>query len=103
MARPAVVELKTSPMAATPHPLQQHLPVQSVTVGDFEITLLSDGNYYLDGGGLFGVVPKPLWEKRMGADAQNRVAIAMNSLVVRGGKHTVLIETGAGDKLSDKQ
>ncbi len=87
----------------TPHPLEQYLPVQSTTLGDFEITLLSDGNYYLDGGGLFGVVPKPLWEKRMPADAQNRIAVGMNCLLLRDGKHTVLIEAGAGNKLTDKQ
>ena len=86
-----------------PHSLDQSLPVQSTTVGDFEITLLSDGNYYLDGGALFGVVPKPLWERRMPADPQNRIAVAMNCLLVRGGKQTVLIEAGAGNKLSDKQ
>ena len=79
------------------------MPVQRTTVGDFELTVLSDGNYYLDGGALFGVVPKVLWEKRMGADAQNRIAVGMNSLLVRTGEHNVLIETGAGNKRSDRQ
>jgi glyoxylase-like metal-dependent hydrolase (beta-lactamase superfamily II) len=79
------------------------MPVQRTTVGDFELTVLSDGNYYLDGGALFGVVPKVLWEKRMAADAQNRIAVGMNSLLVRTGEHNVLIETGAGNKLSDRQ
>ena len=83
-------------------PLEQSLPVQRTTVGDFELTLLSDGNYYLDGGAFFGVVPKALWQKRLAADSQNRIAVAMNALLVRTGKHTVLIETGAGNKLSDR-
>jgi glyoxylase-like metal-dependent hydrolase (beta-lactamase superfamily II) len=72
------------------------------TMGDFELTVLSDGTYYLDGGAMFGVVPKPLWEKRLPADAQNRVTLGLNTVVVRTGKHTVVIETGIGNKLSDK-
>ena len=72
------------------------------TLGDFELTVLSDGTYYLDGGAMFGVVPKPLWEKRLPADAQNRVTLGLNTVVVRTGKHTVVIETGIGNKLSDK-
>src|SRR5438876_4879748 len=86
----------------TPHPLTDNMPVQSTTAGDFELTVLTDGNYYLDGGSLFGVVPKPLWQKRMAPDEQNRLAAGMNSLLVRTGKHNVLIETGAGNKLSDR-
>src|SRR5271170_6479449 len=72
------------------------------TLGDFELTVLSDGPYYLDGGAMFGVVPKPLWEKRAPADEQNRILLGLNTVVVRTGKHTVAIETGIGNKLSDK-
>ena len=72
------------------------------TLGDFELTILSDGPYYLDGGAMFGVVPKPLWEKRAPADAQNRILLGTNTVVVRTGKHTVVIETGIGNKLPDK-
>ena len=74
-----------------------------LTLGDFELTLLSDGTYWLDGGAFFGVVPKPLWEKKMKPDERNRLAAGMNSLLVRTGKQTVLIETGMGNKLSEKQ
>jgi len=73
------------------------------TLGDFEITVLTDGTYYLDGGAMFGVVPKPLWEKRAPADAQNRILLGTNTVVVRTGRHTVAIETGIGNKLSEKQ
>jgi glyoxylase-like metal-dependent hydrolase (beta-lactamase superfamily II) len=52
---------------------------------------------------MFGVVPKPLWEKRLPADAQNRVTLGLNTVVVRTGSHTVVIETGIGNKLSEKQ
>jgi glyoxylase-like metal-dependent hydrolase (beta-lactamase superfamily II) len=72
------------------------------TLGDFELTVISDGLYYLDGGAMFGVVPKPLWEKKLPADSQNRLHLAMNSLAIRTGDHTILIDTGAGDKLPEK-
>ncbi len=72
------------------------------SVGDFELTVLSDGTYHLDGGAMFGVVPKPLWEKRAPADAQNRVLLGLNTVVVFTGRHTVAIETGIGNKLGDK-
>ena len=73
-----------------------------ITLGDFELTVITDGLYYLDGGAMFGVVPKPLWEKKLPADSQNRLHCAMNSLVVRTADHTILIDTGAGNKLPDK-
>ncbi len=72
------------------------------TLGDFELTIVSDGTYFLDGGGFFGVVPKSLWSKRVTADEQNRVAAGLNSLLVRTGEKNVLIETGIGNKLSEK-
>src|SRR3984885_6080162 len=72
------------------------------TLGDFEITVLTDGTYYLDGGAMFGVVPKPLWEKRAPADSRNRILLGLNTVIVRTGRHTIAIETGIGNKLSDK-
>jgi glyoxylase-like metal-dependent hydrolase (beta-lactamase superfamily II) len=72
------------------------------TLGDFELTVVSDGTYLLDGGGFFGVVPKSLWSKKVAADDQNRVAAGLNSLLVRTGEKNVLIETGIGNKLSEK-
>jgi glyoxylase-like metal-dependent hydrolase (beta-lactamase superfamily II) len=72
------------------------------TLGDFDLTAISDGVYHLDGGAFFGVVPKVMWERRIPADKKNRVPSGLNSLVVRTGDHTVLIETGVGNKLSEK-
>ena len=72
-------------------------------IGDFEILVLSDGTYELDGGAFFGVVPKVLWEKRVLPDARNMLKVGTNCLLVRDGKQTVLIETGIGSKLSEKQ
>src|SRR5271169_4734282 len=71
-------------------------------LGDFELIVCTDGTYKLDGGAMFGVVPKPLWEKRAPADDQNRILLGLNTVVVRTGKHTVLIETGIGNKQSAK-
>ncbi|MGH9616926.1 MAG: MBL fold metallo-hydrolase [Acidobacteriaceae bacterium] len=72
------------------------------TLGDFELTICTDGTYLLDGGAMFGVVPKPLWEKRAPADDKNRILLGANTVIVRTGKHTVAIETGLGNKLSPK-
>jgi glyoxylase-like metal-dependent hydrolase (beta-lactamase superfamily II) len=73
-----------------------------MTLGDFELTAVSDGIYHLDGGGMFGVVPKTLWERKVKADGNNLVPLGLNSVVVRTGAATVLIETGVGNKLSER-
>jgi glyoxylase-like metal-dependent hydrolase (beta-lactamase superfamily II) len=73
------------------------------TLGEFDVTVLTDGSYLLDGGAMFGVVPKPLWEKRAPANERNQILLGTNTIVVRTGKHTVVIETGIGNKLTEKQ
>jgi glyoxylase-like metal-dependent hydrolase (beta-lactamase superfamily II) len=73
-----------------------------MTLGDFELTVVPDGTYISDGGAFFGVVPKTMWSKRVTVDEQNRMAVGLNSLLVRTGKKNILIETGIGNKLSDK-
>jgi glyoxylase-like metal-dependent hydrolase (beta-lactamase superfamily II) len=89
-----------------PHPAERpdsaDLVRARTTLGDFELTILSDGWYVLDGGAMFGVVPKPLWEKRASADEQNRILLGLNTVVVRTGRHTIAIETGIGNKLAPK-
>src|SRR5277367_88871 len=72
------------------------------TLGDFELTIISDGTYFLDGGAFFGVIPKTMWSKKVIADEQNRVDAGLNSLLVRTGEKNILIETGIGNKLPDK-
>jgi len=76
--------------------------MQTLSLGDFELIVVSDGVYHLDGGAFFGVVPKALWQKKAAPDEHNRVPLGLNSVVVRTGKHTVLIETGIGNKLPEK-
>ena len=72
------------------------------SLGDFELTFCTDGSYLLDGGAMFGVVPKTLWSKRTAADADNRIVLGLNTTIVRTGRHVVLIETGIGNKQSPK-
>lgn len=72
------------------------------TVGDFELTILSDGWYLLDGGAMFGVVPKTLWSKRAPTDENNNILLGLNTVIVRTGRHTIAIETGIGNKLNPK-
>ena len=72
------------------------------TLGDFELTIVSDGTYFLDGGAFFGVVPKTMWSKKVTPDEQNRIDTGLNSLLVRTGEKNILIETGIGNKLPAK-
>ena len=73
-----------------------------MALGDFELTIFSDGTYPLDGGAFFGVIPRVMWSKRVTADEQNFVRAGLNSLLIRTGKETVLVETGMGNKLSER-
>ena len=73
-----------------------------LTLGDFELTAASDGLYHSDGGAFFGVVPKSMWSRKVKADDNNLIQVGLNSVVVRTGHKTVLIETGIGNKLSDR-
>jgi glyoxylase-like metal-dependent hydrolase (beta-lactamase superfamily II) len=73
-----------------------------LTLGDYELTAVSDGIYPLDGGAFFGVVPKVLWARKVRVDEKNLVPAGLNSVVVRTGRHTILIETGIGNKLPEQ-
>jgi glyoxylase-like metal-dependent hydrolase (beta-lactamase superfamily II) len=73
-----------------------------LTLRDLELTIFSDGTYPLDGGAFFGVIPKVLWSKKVAADDQNFVRAGLNSLLIRTGKQTVLVETGMGNKLPER-
>jgi glyoxylase-like metal-dependent hydrolase (beta-lactamase superfamily II) len=73
-----------------------------LTLGEFELSVFSDGTYPLDGGAFFGVVPKVMWSRKVTADEKNYVTAGLNSLLIRIGKQTLLVETGMGNKLSDR-
>jgi glyoxylase-like metal-dependent hydrolase (beta-lactamase superfamily II) len=74
----------------------------SHTLGDFELSIFSDGTYPLDGGAFFGVIPKVMWSRKAPADEKNYVQAGLNSLLIRTGKKNVLVETGMGNKLSER-
>jgi glyoxylase-like metal-dependent hydrolase (beta-lactamase superfamily II) len=67
-------------------------------LGELEFQIVSDGSVRLDGGAMFGVIPKPMWEKKFPPDSRNRIQMGMNSLLIRTAGKTVLVETGAGEK-----
>jgi hypothetical protein len=74
-----------------------------MTFGDFDLTSLLDGYIRLDGGAMFGVVPKTLWSKRMAADDRNRVRFAMRPLLIRPARGPLtIVDAGAGDKMDAK-
>jgi glyoxylase-like metal-dependent hydrolase (beta-lactamase superfamily II) len=71
-------------------------------LGDLEFHVLVDGYVSLDGGAMFGVIPKTMWEKKIPADARNRIQLAMNCLLVHAGGKRILVETGIGAKMPAK-
>lgn len=70
-------------------------------LGALELITLSDGFFRLDGGAMFGVVPRTLWEKRLPPDTRHRIPLGMRPLIVRGAE-TLLIDAGCGDKMDAK-
>ncbi|HEX8695245.1 MAG TPA: MBL fold metallo-hydrolase [Longimicrobium sp.] len=76
--------------------------VRTRSLGRFRLHALEAGLQRLDGGAMFGVVPKPLWEKRIPADARNRIPLALRCLLVETGDELVLVETGLGNKENEK-
>jgi glyoxylase-like metal-dependent hydrolase (beta-lactamase superfamily II) len=79
------------------------LPItQSRTLGDFRLHVLEAGQQRLDGGAMFGVVPKPLWEERIRPDARNRIPLALRCLLVETPNALVLIDNGVGNKEDGK-
>ena len=96
-AHGVLVELKqsgTSEVSKLKSEISRH------SVGDLELVSLCDGSFRLDGGAIFGVVPKALWAERYPADERNRVEIAVRQLLVRG-RRTMLIDAGFGDKTDE--
>ena len=66
--------------------------------GSLQWDLVSDGTLGLDGGAMFGVVPKPLWEKKFAPDDRNRIRLGLNALLVRTEGRVILVDTGVGRK-----
>mgnify|MGYP002338535195 CR=1 FL=1 len=66
-------------------------------IGPYTLHAIETGQFGLDGGAMFGIVPKPLWSQRIEPDAQNRIPLSMRCLLLRGDDRVILIDTGIGD------
>ena len=71
-------------------------------IGDYRVEIVPDAEFRLDGGAMFGVVPRTLWSKVSPPDEHNRIRVNMNCLFIEAGSERILIETGIGDKWSPK-
>jgi glyoxylase-like metal-dependent hydrolase (beta-lactamase superfamily II) len=69
------------------------------TIGNIRVDVLNDGFFRTDGGAMFGVVPRTMWERKLAPDDRNRVLMAVRCLLLRVEGRTILIDTGIGDKL----
>jgi methylmalonyl-CoA epimerase len=78
------------------------LTVRTLPFGDLQLTMLHDGPFKLDGGAMFGVVPRPLWERVAPPDDRNRIQMAMRPLLVEGSWGRMLVDCGAGEKMDAK-
>ena len=71
-------------------------------IGPYEIFTIETGYAWLDGGAMFGVIPKALWNKTNPADALNRIQLALRTMVIRDEQRTILVDAGVGQKMNDK-
>ena len=76
----------------------------TLKIGPFQLSPVEAGRFLLDGGAMFGVVPKTMWSKKISADSDNRIKMAMRSLLIRSDKtgKIYLIDTGSGHKFNEK-
>src|SRR5216684_7599503 len=72
-------------------------------LGDYRVEIIPDTEFRLDGGAMFGVVPRNLWSRACPPDEQNRIRMNMNCVFVEAGAEKILIETGIGEKWPAKQ
>ncbi len=81
----------------------EHLPLaRTLLVGGMRVHALEAGIQWLDGGAMFGVVPRPLWERKITPDHRHRIPLALRCLLVETPNALVLVDTGIGNKESDK-
>lgn len=72
------------------------------TIGSYSLYSIETGRFGLDGGAMFGIIPKPLWSRRIAADDQNRIPLNMRCLLLEGEGRVILVDNGLGDKYDDK-
>ncbi len=71
-------------------------------IGRYKLKTIESGNFKLDGGAMFGIIPKPLWEKTNPADELNRIKLSTRNLLLISDDKKILIDTGMGNKLDEK-
>jgi hypothetical protein len=71
-------------------------------IGEYKLYSIQTGLFRLDGGAMFGVVPKPLWSRTNPADDKNRIDMCMRSLLLVSGKKKIIVDNGVGYKMSNK-
>lgn len=71
-------------------------------IGKYNLTLLNTGIFALDGGAMFGIIPKPLWQKNIPADDKNRITLGARCLLLQSESKKILVETGMGDSWDEK-
>ena len=71
-------------------------------IGDIAVTVIPTGRFALDGGAMFGSVPRVLWEKKIKPDSAHRIPMALNTLLIKAGGKNLLVDTGCGDKEDEK-
>ena len=76
--------------------------IPSIQIGPYTVRFVSGGRFRLDGGAMFGVVPKTLWSRAAPADEKNRIQMGMNCLLIEGDGKRVLVDAGSGTKLDSK-
>ena len=74
-----------------------------IALGDIRVHVVSDGGFALDGGAMFGVVPRVVWERTDPPDEKNRVRLALNVALIESGGKRVLVDTGVGDKWDERK
>ncbi len=77
-------------------------PALRLQMGDYRITLFNLGRFALDGGAMFGVVPRTLWSRLTPPDEQNRIALALNCLLIEFGDEKIFVDAGVGTKFDEK-
>lgn len=73
-----------------------------MNIGEYRVFSIETGTYALDGGAMFSIVPKTIWNRKNPADDRNRVDLALRTLLIMGDKHNILVDVGIGDKFSKK-
>jgi glyoxylase-like metal-dependent hydrolase (beta-lactamase superfamily II) len=71
-------------------------------IGKYKISVINSGLFKLDGGAMFGIIPKPLWEKTNPADKDNRIQLITRNILLQNGTKNILIDTGMGSKWDNK-